>query len=95
MARPTLDEILADNDDLGLLDVKLSSSTATTEEDRIRQQLEEINSFIDKHGRIPGDTERPSVSEKSLQLRLNALQNNAQLIPTAPRFDSRGFPRAA
>ena len=56
MARPTLDEILADNDDLGLLDVKLSSSTATTEEDRIRQQLEEINSFIDKHGRIPGDT---------------------------------------
>ena len=91
MARPTLDEILADNDDLGLLDVKLSSSTATSEEDRIKQQLEEINSFIDKHGRIPGATERPSVSEKSLQLRLNALQNNVQLTGQLTALDRHGL----
>lgn len=87
MARPTLSDILAEEDHLGLLDVKLSSSSASTEEERIKQSLEEINSFIDRRGRLPGETEVPSVFEKSLQLRLTALRGNRALAEILAPLD--------
>jgi len=45
--RKTINELLAEDDDLGLLDVKPRAINATTEEDRIRQQFDEINVFVD------------------------------------------------
>lgn len=76
MSRMTLNEILADNDDL--LDVKLSTSTASTEEKRILNSFEEINRFIDRFNRKPGETDKPSVSEQGLRMKLVGLVNNVE-----------------
>ncbi len=75
MPRLTLDEILADNNEL--LDVKLSSSAASTEEQRILNSFDEINRFIDRFDRKPGQTEKPSVSEQGLKMKLAGIVNNA------------------
>jgi hypothetical protein len=77
MARQSLDDILGDANDEGLLaDVKPRAPTGSTEDNRARQQFEEINVFIDRHGRNPGVTAKPSVSEKSLQIRLQGMLAN-------------------
>lgn len=76
MPRMTLNEILADNDEL--LDVKLSTSTASTEEQRILNSFEEINRFIDRFDRKPGETDKPSVSEQGLRMKLVGLVNNVE-----------------
>ena len=62
MTRPTLDEILSDDSDL--LDVKAAASTASTEHQRVIDSLAEINRFIDRFKRRPGETDKPSVSER-------------------------------
>lgn len=74
MPRMTLDEVLSDDDDL--LDVKLSTSTASTEEQRILNSFEDINRFIDSSKRKPGETDKPSISEQSLKMKLAGLVNN-------------------
>jgi hypothetical protein len=75
MAKPTLDQILADDDDL--LDVKPAASVQTTEQQRILDSFEEINRFIDRFKRKPGDAEKPPISERGLQMKLNGLLNDA------------------
>ena len=71
----TLDDVLTDDDEL--LDVKLSTSTASTEEQRILISFEEINRFIDRFNRKPGDKDKPSVSERGLKIKLSGLLNNS------------------
>ncbi len=71
----TLDDVLTDDDEL--LDVKLSTSTASTEEQRILNSFEEINRFIDRFNRKPGDKDKPSVSERGLKIKLSGLLNNS------------------
>ncbi len=73
----TLDEILAEEN--MLLDVKRSTSTASTEEQRILNSFEEINRFIDRHNRKPGETDKPSVSERGLKMKLAGLLNNPDM----------------
>lgn len=69
--RMTLDEILHDEALLG--DVKPSSATAGTEEQRILHDFEKINEFMDRHNRKPGEGDTPSVTERSLQIKLRGL----------------------
>ena len=71
----TLHDVLADEDEL--LDVKLSTSTASTEEQRILNSFEEISKFIDRFDRKPGATDKPSVSERGLKIKLSGLLNNS------------------
>lgn len=71
MSKPTLDDILGTSDPL--LDVKASSKAATSEHQRIVDTFTEINQFIDRHKRMPGDTDKPTVSERSLRMKLNGL----------------------
>jgi len=71
----TLDNVLADDDEL--LNVKLSTSTASTEEQRILNSFEEINRFIDRFSRKPGDADAPSVTERGLKIKLSGLLNNS------------------
>lgn len=85
MPRQTLDDILADDDDL--LDVKLPTSQQTSEEQRIRQNFEDINTFIDRNGRKPGDTDSPSVAERKLSLQLEGLLNNPEHYPLLQPLD--------
>jgi hypothetical protein len=76
MSRMTLDDVLTDDDNL--LDVKVSSSVGSTEEQRVLTILEEINTFIDRFGRKPGEVDRPSITERGLKMRLEGLLNNSE-----------------
>jgi hypothetical protein len=71
MPKPTLDDILGDSDPL--LDVKPAVKTASTEQQRIIDTFAEINQFIDRYKRKPGDAEKPSISERGLCMKLNGL----------------------
>ena len=74
MVKKSLDELLAEDDEFGLLDVKPLAKTSSTEDTRISQEFEEINDFFDKHGFAPGAgpaDRKPSVVERKLQIRLN------------------------
>ena len=75
MPRPTLDDILADSDPL--LDVKPAARTASTEQQRILDTFAEVNQFIDRFKRKPGDADKPSVSERGLRMKLNGLMNDS------------------
>lgn len=74
MARMTLTEILKDP----MINVNLTTGVACTEDQRIVQGFEEINEFIDQHQRKPGETDRPSVAERGLQIRLEGLLVNTE-----------------
>jgi hypothetical protein len=71
MSKPTLDEILAETDPL--LNVKAAAKTASTEQQRILDTFAEINQFIDRHRRKPGDIDKPGVAERALRMKLNGL----------------------
>jgi hypothetical protein len=75
--KPTLDDILAGSDPL--LDVKASARTSSSEQQRILDILSEINRFIDRFKRKPGDTDKPTVSERGLRMKLNGLLNDPTL----------------
>jgi hypothetical protein len=71
MPKPTLNDVLSGNDPL--LDVKPAARGASTEQQRILDTFTEVNQFIDRHKRNPGDTDKPSVSERGLRMKLNGL----------------------
>ena len=89
MPKMTLDDVLTDDDEL--LDVKLSTSTPSTEEQRILNSFEEINRFIDRFKRNPGETESPSVSEQGLRIRLTGLVNNSDIHEILCPHDRHGL----
>jgi hypothetical protein len=71
----TIDDIFED-DDFGLLDSKVKTSTVKTDEERLIDSFEEINVFIDKNGREPS---KSSMSEYGLLAKLkNFRENDAQ-----------------
>ncbi len=71
----TIDDIFND-DDFGLLDSKVKTSTVKTDEDRLIDSFEEINVFIDKNEREPN---KSSMSEYGLMAKLkNFRENKAQ-----------------
>lgn len=91
MPRPSLDDILNEDDEFELLNVKLSTSSASTDLDRVRGKFEEINSFIDRYGNVPGEGEKPSVSERSLQISLNSISSNSEYAAELVSLDRHGI----
>jgi len=92
--RKTLDELLSEGDDMGLLDVKPRQSATGTDESRIRQAFEEINVFTDRMGHAPGDGiegRRISVSERALQTRLRTYRETPGIGPTLTPHDRHGL----
>ena len=89
MSKPTLDDILGASDPL--LDVKASTKSAATEQQRILDTFAEINQFFDRHQRTPGDTQKPSVSERSLRMKLNGLLSDAAARDLLLPFDRHGL----
>lgn len=88
----TLEEIYADE---LLGDVKPSTSTSSTEEQRLINSFEEVNVFIDRHKRKPGETTSPSVSERSLKMRLVGLLNDTTRHELLRPQDKHGLLPAA
>ena len=89
MGKKTLDDIFED-DDFGLLDVKPKSSNVKSEEDRLIESFEEINSFIDKNGREP---QASSMSEYTLLARLKNFredEKSKKLLKSYDRHDLLG-----
>ncbi|WJS95274.1 GIY-YIG nuclease family protein [Flavobacterium johnsoniae] len=71
----TIEDIF-DDDDFGLLDSKLKTSTVKTDEERLIDSFEEINIFFDKNQREPN---KSSMSEYGLLAKLkNFRENEAQ-----------------
>lgn len=68
----TIDDIFND-DDFGLLDSKVKTSTVKTDEDRLIDSFEEINVFIDKNEREPN---KSSMSEYGLMAKLKNFREN-------------------
>ena len=94
MARKTLEDLLAEADDLGLLNVKPLAPKAGTDATRVGQQFEEINDFVDKHGFTPGagpTDRRVSVNERSLLLRLKAYQSSSEIRESLLPMDRHGL----
>lgn len=95
MSKPTLDDLLSGSDPL--LDVKPTPArTVSSEQQRRVDTFLEVNGFIDRHKRKPGDTDKPSVSERALRMKLNGLLSDPAvhemllphdrhaLLPTTP-----------
>ena len=89
MPRLTLDEVLADTDEL--LDVKLPTNTASTEEQRVLDSFSEINRFISRFKRRPGESDKPSVSEQGMRIKLAGLLNNSDLHEMLYPYDEHGL----
>lgn len=70
----TIEDIF-DDDDLGLLDVKVKTSTVKTDEERLIDSFEEINVFIDKNEREPN---KSSMSEYGLLAKLKNFRENEE-----------------
>ncbi len=94
MARQTLDELLAESDDMGLLNVKPHAVNTSTEAVRIQQAFEEINVFVDRHHCSPGEGhagQKISVSERSLRMRLNTYRENQHIAEQLKEYDRHGL----
>jgi hypothetical protein len=89
MPRLTLDEVLADTDEL--LDVKAPADAPGSEEQRVLASFAEINRFITRFKRRPGETEKPSVSEQGLRIKLAGLLSNSDLHEALYPFDEHGL----
>ncbi len=71
--RLTLDDIFNDDDDFGLLDSKAKTSSVKTDENRLIDSFEEINTFFDKNKREPN---KSSMSEYGLMAKLRNFREN-------------------
>lgn len=86
----TIDDIF-DDDDFGLLDSKAKTSYVKTDEERLIDSFEEINSFFDKNNREPN---KSSMSEYGLMAKLkNFRENEAQKKVLKPfdRYNLLGY----
>ena len=81
--RLTIDDIFND-DDFGLLDSKVKTSTVKTDEERLIDSFEEINLFIDKNDREPN---KSSMSEYGLMAKLKNFRENEGQKKTLKPFD--------
>lgn len=79
----TLDDIF-NEDDFGLLDSNEKKSVIKTDEDRLLESFEEINSFFEKNKREPSTS---SIAEYSLLARLKEFRNNENKKKIVKPFD--------
>jgi len=95
MAKKTLNDILAEDDESGLLsNLKPNPTSATAEDLRIRQRFDDINLFIDNNGRIPGevpDGQKVTPSEKMLQYALSGIRTNGGVVALLAPYDRHGL----
>jgi hypothetical protein len=79
----TIDDIFED-DDFGLLDSKVKTSTVKTDEERLIDSFEEINVFVDKNDREPS---KSSMSEYGLLAKLKNFRENEEQKKILKPFD--------
>ena len=77
MTRPTLDDIFAEDDEFGLLEVRLRAAGGANAGDRGVAALREVTAFYERHSRIP-DADADDHDE----MRLGTIWNRASQTPT-------------
>lgn len=82
--KKTLQDIF-DDDEFGILDSKVKASNVKTEDERLIESFNEINSFYEKTGREP---ESSNVTEFKLLSRLKALRKDDKKIAVLKSFDT-------
>jgi T5orf172 domain len=88
--KKTLDDLFAEDDDLGLLKVKAPTRGVTSEEARIQSDFEEINNYIDLFGHAPGKgpaTQKVTTKERILQTRLKVYLENPRFVELLKPLD--------
>ncbi|UOE40326.1 GIY-YIG nuclease family protein [Chryseobacterium suipulveris] len=83
----SLDDIF-NSDEFGLLDIKPKASAVKTEEDRLLDSFQEINSFFEKNNREPSTN---SMSEYGLKSRLKSIRTNEKHKITLKPFDKHNL----
>lgn len=98
MTKKTLDELLAEEDDLDLLNVKPVVSKVVSGDARIELGFEEILAFVDHNGFSPGEGpegRRVSPAERTLAMRLRATRGKPELAERLRPLDRHGLLRDA
>lgn len=94
MAKKSLDELLAQERDNALLEVKPKTTAVSTEQSRALQAFDEISTFVDRMGFAPGSgpAERKiSVQERMLQTRLKTYRERPDLLALVSSIDRHGL----
>lgn len=84
-----LDDIF-NNDPLGLLNVTAKKSNARTSDERLASSFDEINDFIDKHGKEP-EPNSSNISEYKLYSRLKSLREDDDKMMALEPQDKYGL----
>ena len=94
VAKKTLDELLAEERDSELLNVKPRQAKAIDGQARARASFEEINVFVDRNGFAPGEGplgRKIGVMERAYQARLRAFLENPALAAELADADRHGL----
>lgn len=92
--RRTLDDIFAEEDALGLLDVGAVRASAPTADQRLLASLKAIEAFISKAGREP-DRDADDLAEATLAAQLGGIRGNPEHVAALADFDAHGLLEAA
>ena len=76
---------LIEDDDFGLLDVKPKVSNQCSADERLVNSFEEINSFVDKSGNEPQNSD--DILERKLYFRLNGLREDSSKQEALSAYD--------
>lgn len=79
-------EKIFNNDDLGILDIKMKAANACTADERLIKSFEEINKFIDENNKLPEEN-TDSVLERSLYFRLQGILEDRSKIKMLQIYD--------
>ena len=85
MDKKTRLEDIFNDDEFGILDSKPKISNVKSEDERLIESFQEINTFFEKHNREPEST---NVTEFKLLSRLKALRTDAKKIEILKQFDT-------
>lgn len=91
MSKPTLDDILNGPDPLGILHDDTPIKARTTVDDRTKAGFDEINAFVDAHGREPAEADGADIKEKGLSRRLQTIRTNPSLVAALAGIDRHGL----
>ncbi|WP_119306018.1 GIY-YIG nuclease family protein [Cohaesibacter haloalkalitolerans] len=83
MSRPTLDDIFAENDEYGLLEVNLRSGHSSSTSDHGVGTLKQVGAFFESHGRIP-DPDADDLDE----MRLGSIWEAIKKDPTPEMLEA-------
>jgi hypothetical protein len=88
--RRTLDDIFAESDELGLLNVAPPKSSAPSADQRLVATLQGIEGFVTQHGREP-QKDAKDINEATLAVHLAALRSDPAKVEGLTAWDALGL----